>query len=64
MRVAVDFGKCTGLGMCEAIAPDFFEIQEDGTLKLLAEHCNESQRAEIEEAIAACPTEAISILEG
>src|SRR4030088_2666238 len=33
MRIVVDRDRCTGLGMCEAEAPDLFEVQDDGTLK-------------------------------
>ena len=30
MRIVLDTSKCTGLGMCEAEAPELFEVQEDG----------------------------------
>lgn len=64
MRVVVDNGKCTGLGLCEAAAPDVFEIQDDGSLKLLVEYPAEEQRTALEEAVASCPTEALRIVEG
>src|SRR5258708_415346 len=35
MRIVVDRDKCTGLGMCEAEAPDLFEVQDDGSLLVL-----------------------------
>jgi len=31
VRIVVDRDRCTGLGMCEAEAPDLFEVQDDGT---------------------------------
>ncbi len=31
MRVEVDLDKCTGHGICESIAEDVFEVQDDGT---------------------------------
>ena len=34
MRIAVDYDKCSGLGMCESIAPDVFEVEDDGSLTL------------------------------
>jgi ferredoxin len=30
MRVEVDLEKCTGHGICESIADDVFEVQDDG----------------------------------
>ncbi|MFR9806854.1 ferredoxin [Pseudonocardia sp. RS010] len=61
MRVCVDYDKCTGLGLCESIAPEFFEVQDDGSLELLQSDAAEAQRAELLEAARACPTEAIRI---
>ena len=32
MRVEVDLDTCTGHGICESIADDVFEVQDDGTV--------------------------------
>lgn len=61
MRVVVDYDKCTGLGLCESIAPDFFEVQDDGSLELLQSEAGEDRRTELEESVRSCPTEAIRI---
>jgi ferredoxin len=63
MRVVCDYDKCTGLGMCEAEAPDVFEVGDDGSLEILDESPGEDRRAELEAAVEACPTEALSIAE-
>jgi ferredoxin len=63
MRIVVDRDKCTGLGMCEAEAPDLFEIDDEGTLVVLDERPEEEQRAALTAAVEACPTEALSIAE-
>jgi ferredoxin len=63
MRIVCDFDKCTGLGMCEAEAPELFEVQDDGTLHILDESPDESRRAELEAAVESCPTEALTIVE-
>ena len=63
MRIVVDFDKCTGLGMCEAEAPDLFEVLDDGSLIVLNETPTEEQRAAAEAAVESCPTEALSIVE-
>ncbi|MFI8592136.1 ferredoxin [Dietzia maris] len=62
-KVAVDFGKCTGLGICESLAPDFFEVNDDGDLMLLKEDISPDELQEVEEAVAGCPTEALRIIE-
>lgn len=61
MKVLVDFGKCTGLGICESLAPAFFEVNDEGDLVLLKEDVTDEERQEIEEAIAGCPTEALRL---
>ena len=38
MRVEVDLDKCTGHGICESIADDVFEVQDDGIVVI---HDNE-----------------------
>jgi ferredoxin len=63
MRIVIDHKKCTGLGMCEAEAPDLFEVQEDGSLLVLIEMPGQDKRAELEAAVESCPTEALSIVE-
>lgn len=63
MRIVVDYNKCTGLGMCEAEAPDLFEVQDDGSLTVLDENPGEDQREALEAAVESCPTEALSIEE-
>jgi ferredoxin len=61
MKIEVDRKKCTGLGICESLAPTFFEVDDSGDLLLLKEDINPDELAEIEEAVAACPTEALRI---
>ncbi|MEU7812837.1 ferredoxin [Pseudonocardia sp. NPDC049154] len=61
MRVVVDYDKCTGLGLCESIAPEFFEVQDDGSLELLQAEADEGRRSELEEAVRSCPTEALRL---
>lgn len=60
-RIVVDYDKCTGLGICESIAPDVFEVDDDGSLQLLEENPDESRRGEMQEAVDGCPTGALSM---
>lgn len=61
MRIVLDEDRCSSLGMCESVAPDFFEVGDDGALVLLDPTPAEDKRALMEEAVAACPTNALSI---
>lgn len=63
MRIVLDENKCSSLGMCESVAPNFFEVGDDGALNLLNPTPQEDRRALMEEAVAACPTSALSIEE-
>lgn len=61
MKIVVDYDKCEGLGMCEAMAPDVFEVQDEGQVGLLEEHPSEDQRQDLAAAIDACPVHALSL---
>ncbi|GAB2869742.1 ferredoxin [Nocardioides pacificus] len=61
MKCVVDYDKCTGLGICESLAPDFFEVNDDGDLVLLKEDISADELQAVEEAVSGCPTEALSI---
>ena len=61
MKVVVDFNKCTGLGICESMSPEFFEVNEDGALVLLKDDITDDELQSVEEAVAGCPTEALRI---
>lgn len=60
MKVQIDGDRCTGHGMCEGAAGDVFEVGTDGLAHLIVEP-GEEQRAEVEQAVAECPTRALSI---
>lgn len=61
MKINVDWDRCTGMGMCESLAPDVFEVDDDGSLILHAEEVPEGMESDVREAVAACPTEALSL---
>ena len=61
MRVVLDENKCSSLGMCESVAPEVFEVGEEGGLTILNPTPPEDQRELMEEAVEACPTGALSI---
>ncbi|MDQ1394192.1 MAG: ferredoxin [Acidimicrobiaceae bacterium] len=61
MRVVVDFDKCKSNAVCMAVAPDVFEVRDDGYLYILQEEPPEALRPKMEEAVRQCPTGAVSI---
>ena len=60
MRVDVDLLRCASSGMCAMLAPSVFELGKDGALVVLLPEVPEEQRGAVLDAIACCPTEAIS----
>jgi ferredoxin len=61
MKICIDYNKCAGMGMCESIADDVFEVGDDAVVHLLKDNVPEDRREEMDEAVDSCPTEAISI---
>jgi ferredoxin len=63
MRIEVDRDKCEGLGMCEAMAHEYFELDDDDTMTVLQESPPESERAKVHAAVEACPVLALTLVE-
>ncbi|GAA4687672.1 ferredoxin [Nocardioides nanhaiensis] len=61
MRISVDYDKCEGLGMCEAMASDYFELDDDEQMHVLDENPPESDRAHVHAAVQACPVLALTL---
>ncbi|SFO44831.1 ferredoxin [Pseudonocardia ammonioxydans] len=59
MKVHIDTTRCTGHGLCEAVAEDIFEVGDDGMAHLLADP-DADRRGEVDQAVAECPTRALS----
>jgi ferredoxin len=63
MKVTVDRVKCTGLGICEAKAPDAFEIDDDGNLVILVDDVPDDQVELMKQAVEGCPTQALRLVQ-
>ena len=57
-RISIDRSVCNGYGVCEALAPDVFELGEDGIAVL---RTGLSEDEAVQEACDACPAGAISV---
>ena len=58
MKVKVDKDLCVGCGTCAAVAPDLFEMTDDGKAIFIGE-LNEETMETTDRAISMCPTAAI-----
>ena len=63
MKVVVNFDLCESNALCVDACPEVFEIRDDDFLYLLTEDPPEQLRAKLEQAVRACPKQAISIEE-
>ncbi len=61
MRVVVDFDLCESNAVCMGIAPEVFEVRDDDFLYVLKEEPDEALRGKVEEAVARCPKQAITL---
>jgi ferredoxin len=61
MRVQVDNDMCVGTGICEATAPDLFEIGDDGISHVLKDEVPAELLAAAREAADNCPTRALTL---
>ena len=62
-RIEVDLDLCQGHAMCEVEAPDYFTVPKRGKVEIANDQPPEEDRALIEQAVWACPTQALSIKE-
>lgn len=62
MHIEVDLTKCTGHGICESIAADVFEVQDDGTVHLTEAQRPESDRERMQQAVTQCPAAALHLI--
>ena len=61
MRIVLDRARCTGIGICEALAPNVFEVDDNGELVVLSADVPEDAHDEVTEAVEGCPTMALKL---
>jgi ferredoxin len=62
-KVKADYDLCESNAMCEALAPDVFRIDDNDDLQIDDPTVTDENRDRIEQAVAACPKAALSIVE-
>jgi ferredoxin len=63
MRVVVDYDRCESNAVCMGILPEVFEVRDDNFLYVLNENPPEEHRDKLRQAVASCPTQALSLVE-
>ena len=62
-RIDVDRERCVGSGTCEMLAPDLFEVGDDGIVAVLRQEPDGTDVDAAEDAVQACPTQALSLVD-
>ncbi|HEY0093181.1 MAG TPA: ferredoxin [Archangium sp.] len=63
MKIVVDWELCEANGVCVRVAPEAFNLDEKDQLHVLVENVTPEQRARVEQAVRACPRQALSLSE-
>ena len=61
MKLTLDSQKCQGHGRCYALAPELFDLDENGHGLVLVAEIDESHRERAELAVQNCPEQAITL---
>ncbi|MBL4930333.1 MULTISPECIES: ferredoxin [Clostridium] len=61
MKACVDKDTCIGCGLCAAISPEVFDMDDDGKAKAIENELGEDLLASANEACEQCPVSAITV---
>lgn len=64
MKVALDLNRCQGHARCALLAPDVFDLDENGLGTVKAEQVPPEFAAQAREAQFSCPERAITLTDG
>lgn len=62
-RIVLAADTCVVSGMCESVAPDLFEIDDDGDLQVLQPEPPADRLEVARQAARSCPTRALKVVE-
>ncbi len=63
LRVHVDYDLCTSNAVCMGIAPEIFEVRDDGFMYVLNENPGPEFDERLQHCVDGCPNGAISLEE-
>ena len=61
MKITVDYDLCESNALCEAMAPEVFELDDNDDLQLKTDETTDANLDNVKRAVAACPRAAISL---
>lgn len=61
MKAKVDPDVCIGCGLCPSIAPEVFDMADDGKAHAIVDKVPEGSEGAAQEAADSCPVSAISV---
>ena len=61
MKAHVDLETCIGCGLCPSIAPEVFEMRDDGKAHEIVDEVSKENEGVAQESADQCPVSAISI---
>ncbi|MCT7661865.1 ferredoxin [Mycobacterium deserti] len=61
MKIEIDLPLCEGHAQCEIIAPDYFEVRDDGLAYLLKDTVEPGDVDLLNSVVQRCPTAAIRL---
>jgi ferredoxin len=64
VRIVLDRTTCAGMGICEGLDAERFQIQADGKVQVLQDDVEGNEALEVaREAVETCPTESLRIVD-
>lgn len=64
MRIEADLTLCQGHAQCEEVAPEVFEVDDEGYVRVLDTDPPDTMRDKVEQAIRLCPVAALKLTQG
>lgn len=63
MRVEHTQGTCGGVENCVVVAPDYFEVDEAGLIRVVSADVTDADLERVRRAVEECPTGALRLLQ-
>jgi len=61
MKIVVDWDLCESNALCVQICPELFSIDEENYLIIATDSPNEDLQDQVDQAVAACPRQAMRL---
>lgn len=63
MKIAADSTRCEGHGMCEALLPDIFRVDDEGSVTVLTDQVADADLDDVRLAVDSCPVAALRLFD-